>query len=112
MNDKDTPQIITPERKNAKIVDIRNEPLRKDEDGSIKQDAAYVPSERTMRIAAALRDLADKMVDGSFPAEFLVVLPMMPNNDLPLIYMGDPIPTVTLEGVLHRVVTRLAIQQG
>lgn len=109
----DTSKIITPDRKNAKIVDIRNEPLRKDDDGAIKKEqSAYVPSDKTVRVAAALRDLASKLEDGSFPAEFLVVLPMMPNNDVPLIYMGDPIATIALEGVLHRVVTRLAIQQG
>lgn len=99
MNDK---KIITPERKNAKIVGMDNKPI----------ESAQEPEEKPVaeRIAEALHQLANQIETGAVDPEFVVVIPKMRNGEVPLVYMGEPIPTLILEGVLHKMLVRMALQ--
>ena len=126
MNTNDTPKIITPNAgKPKKIVDKNNNPLEattgkplnnsvdlpeRDNILSIKPRTAEQQA-RDANIIAALQEFTDRLKSGAIPCpEYIVVLPKFDNGETQLIYMGDPIPTLMLEGVLHKIVTRMALQ--
>lgn len=101
MNDK---KIITPERKNAKIVGMDNKPIES------AQEPLNEHKPTQERVAEALHQLANQIETGAVDPEFVVVIPKMRNGEVPLVYMGEPIPTLILEGVLHKMLVRMALQ--
>ncbi len=105
MADKEKSRIITPGNgRGPKVVGIDNMPLRTDE----------APDPEIVKLKSqisALREMADKLEDGTLqPPDFILVLPRFHSGDMPLMIFGDPMPTIMLEGILHKLVTRMAMQ--
>lgn len=100
-------KIVMPPEK--KVVDKANNVVSIAADGHSTSEQAQ-PSVKD-RITAALRDMADKIDSGEISdPEFVVIMPKLNTGEIPLIFLGDPIPTVMLEGILHKVLTRMALQ--
>ena len=65
----------------------------------------------TKHVAHAFRQLADKIEDGELNnLDFAIVIPKLVNGDMPMLFLGNPIPNVMLEGLLHRMLTKMAFQ--
>ena len=65
----------------------------------------------TKHVAHAFRQLADKIENGELNnLDFALVIPKLVNGDMPLLFLGNPIPNVMLEGLLHRMLTKMALQ--
>lgn len=101
-------KIITPnDGKDKKIVDINNAPIKKVDDALVA-DAKQRTREN---ISRALRDMADRMDSGELsPPNYVVVMPSFENGETQLLFLGDPIPNVMLEGIMHKILTRMALQ--
>lgn len=99
----DKKYIKTPEPR--KIVDKNNNVI----DMPVPvMDAAQAAN--TASIIASLRDMADKVESGEIKApEFVVVMPKFMDGEIPLFVLGAPIPLVMLEGLMHKVLTRMAM---
>lgn len=99
-----------------KLVGVDNKPLAFT--AGIEQDSADTSADTsdkpynpmTQQIVQGLRHLATNIENGTFPADFVLLLPKLTNGETSFMYLGDPIPTVMLEGVLHKVLTRMALQ--
>ena len=65
----------------------------------------------TKHVAHAFRQLADKIENGELNnLDFAIVIPKLVNGDMPMLFLGNPIPNVMLEGLLHRMLTKMAFQ--
>ena len=65
----------------------------------------------TKHVAHAFRQLADKIENGELNnLDFAIVIPKLANGDMPMLFLGNPIPNVMLEGLLHRMLTKMAFQ--
>ena len=65
----------------------------------------------TKHVAHAFRQLADKIEEGELNnLDFAIVIPKLVNGDMPMLFLGNPIPNVMLEGLLHRMLTKMAFQ--
>lgn len=110
-NDKG--KIITPNNgKDRKVVGIDNKPLNSDI-GKVPHkplDGITNESSNKDKIIAAIRDLAMRLEDGTLPEpEFLILIPKFKQGDTSLMYFGEPVPTVLVEGTIHKVLTRMAM---
>lgn len=87
----------------AEVVDMGEARIK------AKEQEEHV-KERTAKIIAGLKGLVEGLESGSLsPPEFIIMLPKV-DGEVQLMYLGDPIPTVALEGIIHKVSTRLALQ--
>lgn len=100
-------KIITPNGgKGRKIVGIDNKPF----EAGTEQAAGSEQSSKD-KIVAALRDMAEKLESGQFTEpKFIVVMPVF-ENEVPTFVLGEQIPIMMLEGLLHKVATRMAFGQ-
>ena len=65
----------------------------------------------TKHVAHAFRQLADKIENGELNnLDFAIVIPKLVNGDMPMLFLGNPIPNVMLEGLLHRMLTKMSLQ--
>ena len=65
----------------------------------------------TKHVAHAFRQLADKIENGELNnLDFAIVIPKLVNGDMPMLFLGNPIPNVMLEGLLHRMLTKMAFR--
>lgn len=90
-------------------------PLKTDSDdkGDPRSDGAakVVVTQETKQVAHTFRQLADKIEAGELNnLDFAIVIPKLQNGDMPLLFLGNPIPNVMLEGLLHRMLTKMAFQ--
>jgi hypothetical protein len=86
----------------AKIVDMNNKPIQQDQVGG--------PEELQGRMVAALRQLAEGIESGSMRMpDRIIILPQF-GTEVQLIHLGDEVPVEYLEGMLHKMVTRMALQ--
>lgn len=102
MGNKNKSGIIMPPDK--KVVNMRNEPQQ--------ADTPQNPDELSVKQKCinGLRDMAQQIEDGTISSpEFIIVLPKLSNGDLPMIYLGDPIPTLFLEGIIHKLSVKMAM---
>lgn len=68
-------------------------------------------TQQTKAAAHALRQLAEKLENGELGnVDFALVIPKRENGDMPLLFLGNPVPQVMLEGLLHRMLTKMALQ--
>ena len=105
MNDK--PRIITPNGgHDRKVVGIDNKPIKQVDDALTKDHETQTQE----NIIVALREIADKLEDGTLPrAKYIMVVPSFENGETQLLFLGDPVPNVMLEGMLHRLLTKMAM---
>lgn len=86
----------------AEVVDMGEARIK------AKEEEAHV-KERTDKIIAGLKGLVEGLESGKLsPPEFIIMLPKV-DGEVQLMYLGDPIPSIALEGILHKVSTRLAL---
>ena len=73
-----------------------------------KEPVEYKPTDP--KIIEALRNFADSLEKGEIQGvEHMVLLPKLHvSGDVPFMYLGDPIPQLYLQGMMHRVLTRMA----
>ena len=94
------------ETKTDNVADIRQAQKEKDAEG-IRVEV----TNETKHVAHAFRQLADKIEDGELNnLDFAIVIPKLVNGDMPMLFLGNPIPNVMLEGLLHRMLTKMAFQ--
>lgn len=105
-------RIITPNGgKDKKIVDMHNRPLNTAEPSAEQATEGKPDLSNKDKIVAALRDMAEKIESGQFTEpKFIVVMPMF-ETEIPTFVLGEQIPVVMLEGLLHKVATRMAFGQ-
>lgn len=91
-----------------KIVDINNKPIHSVGE---KVDAPEGTIGHLQdRMVAALRQMADGIESGEMKMpERLIILPKH-GSEIHLIHLGDEVPVEYLEGMLHKLVTRMALQ--
>lgn len=96
-------KIITPNGgKDRKVVGLDNKPINTEQPENPNKD----------KMVAALRDMADKIESGQFTEpKFIVVMPMF-ETEIPTFVLGEQIPILMLEGLLHKVATRMAFGQN
>ena len=94
------------ETKTDNVADIRQAQKEKDAEG-IRVEV----TNETKHVAHAFRQLADKIENGELNnLDFAIVIPKLVNGDMPMLFLGNPIPNVMLEGLLHRMLTKMAFQ--
>ena len=94
------------ETKTDNVADIRQAQKEKDVEG-----VRVEVTNETKHVAHAFRQLADKIEEGELNnLDFAIVIPKLVNGDMPMLFLGNPIPNVMLEGLLHRMLTRMAFQ--
>ena len=94
------------ETKTDNVADIRQAQKEKDAEG-----VRVEVTNETKHVAHAFRQLADKIEDGELNnLDFAIVIPKLVNGDMPMLFLGNPIPNVMLEGLLHRMLTKMAFQ--
>ena len=94
------------ETKTDNVADIRQAQKEKDAEG-IRVEV----TNETKHVARAFRQLADKIENGELNnLDFAIVIPKLVNGDMPMLFLGNPIPNVMLEGLLHRMLTKMAFQ--
>ena len=94
------------ETKTDNVADIRQAQKEKDAEG-IRVEV----NNETKHVAHAFRQLADKIENGELNnLDFAIVIPKLANGDMPMLFLGNPIPNVMLEGLLHRMLTKMAFQ--
>ena len=100
-------KIVTPNGgKDKKIVSIDNKPF----ESSAEQGTGEGPSNKD-KIVDALRDMADKIETGQFTEpKFVVVIPVF-EQEIPTFVLVEQIPIMMLEGLLHKIATRMAFGQ-
>ena len=90
------------------VADIRQ--AQKEKGDAAAQTKVEVTHE-TKQVAHAFRQLADKIENGELNnLDFALVIPKLVNGDMPMLFLGNPIPNVMLEGLLHRMLTKMAFQ--
>ena len=90
----------------SKEADIRQAQKEKDAEG-----VRVEVTNETKHVAHAFRQLADKIENGELNnLDFAIVIPKLVNGDMPMLFLGNPIPNVMLEGLLHRMLTKMAFQ--
>jgi hypothetical protein len=101
-------EIIKPNGgQDKKIVDINNKPIKQVED-KIVEDANRQLAENQI---AALRDMADRMESGELPPpKHIILLPTFENGETQLLFLGAAVPNLMIEGILHKILTRMALQ--
>lgn len=109
---------VPPSARAEGLIDVNHKPIQKQEAEVIDMGEARIKAkeqeehvkERTAKIIAGLKGLVEGLESGSLsPPEFIIMLPKV-DGEVQLMYLGDPIPTVALEGIIHKVSTRLALQ--
>ena len=94
------------ETKTDNVADIRQAQKEKDAEG-----VRVEVTNETKHVAHAFRQLADKIEEGELNnLDFAIVIPKLVNGDMPMLFLGNPIPNVMLEGLLHRMLTKMAFQ--
>ena len=94
------------EAKTDNVADIRQAQKEKDVEG-----VRVEVTNETKHVAHAFRQLADKIEEGELNnLDFAIVIPKLANGDMPMLFLGNPIPNVMLEGLLHRMLTKMAFQ--
>ena len=94
------------ETKTDNVADIRQAQKEKDAEG-----VRVEVTNETKHVAHAFRQLADKIENGELNnLDFAIVIPKLVNGDMPMLFLGNPIPNVMLEGLLHRMLTKMAFQ--
>ena len=94
------------ETKTDSVADIRQAQKEKD-----AEDIRVEVTNETKHVAHAFRQLADKIENGELNnLDFAIVIPKLANGDMPMLFLGNPIPNVMLEGLLHRMLTKMAFQ--
>ena len=94
------------ETKTDNVADIRQAQKEKD-----AENIRVEVTNETKHVAHAFRQLADKIEDGELNnLDFAIVIPKLVNGDMPMLFLGNPIPNVMLEGLLHRMLTKMAFQ--
>lgn len=83
-----------------KVVGIDNKPIPTDEERARKE-----------QIVAGLREMADKIEKGELTApDSVICLPMM-GGEVPVIVLGEQLPLIYVEGLFHRLATKMAFGQ-
>lgn len=104
----DKKDIKTPPQR--KLVGIDNKPLAFASPPPAIEHAPDTPAGTAAKIIAGLRDMADKMEDGTLKMpEFVMVMPKFIDGDIPMYVLGESMPIVLLEGILHKVLVRMAM---
>lgn len=90
-----------------KVVDMHNKPIKTDEDKARDESEA----ERKKNMVAGLREMAERIESGqlTLPTS-LICVPMM-GEEVPVIVLGEQLPTLFVEGLFHRIATKMAFGQ-
>lgn len=101
MGNKSGKIIMPPDKK---VVDMKNQPVES------QQAADGQEMSVKDKCILGLRDMANQIEDGTISTpEFIMILPKLSTGDIPLIYLGDPIPTIFLEGIIHKLSVKMAL---